>query len=372
MKIDTSAWGEFTIEELFEVRKGTRLTKANMAEGEIRFVSAANANNGVTAHIGNNVHVHSEGTISVCYNGNGGTGKAFYQDSPYWASDDVHVLYPKFHLPRDFGNVEWTGLNPTVGLYLATVIEKVGRQKYGFTNKWKLEHMREDKIKLPVDDDGSPDWMHIHRYMKTIIKKVDDHRRAIKRINSLPAPLPTASWRPFRISDLFETETRNNRRQVPTGSWIAAKNLEEGDTPRVTVSNSNNGIVGYYADMDDPNYRVYENFISVSFLGTVFYQPRKTSLDMKVHCLKPMHITLNEYVANFLVTVIRSRVNAFKYQDQLSSTVLPNATIMLPANEAGSPDWNFMESFMRSIVNETSVMLMDCLHAFNWSFKPQA
>lgn len=118
MKLDTSHWLEYRIGGLFELSKGTRLTKANMIEGDIRFVSAANVHNGVTAYIGNNERVHSEGTITVCYNGNGGTGKAFYQDKPYWASDDVHVLYPKFRLPETFEGVERTGLNATVGLSL--------------------------------------------------------------------------------------------------------------------------------------------------------------------------------------------------------------------------------------------------------------
>ena len=82
---------------------------------------------------------------------------------------------------------------------------------------------------------------------------------------------------------------------MPTGSYIEKKKLFAGSIPRITVSGINNGIVGYYAeDIDNKDYRIYENFICVSFLGTVFYQNGKASLDMKVHCLKPKENNLNE------------------------------------------------------------------------------
>lgn len=357
MRVDTSAWKEFRIGDLFEPYKGTRLTKANMIEGDIRFVSAANVNNGVTAHIGNNERIHSEGTISVCYNGNGGTGKAFYQDKPYWASDDVHVLYPKFHLPKSFGDVEWTGLNATIGLFLAAAIEKVGRQKYGFTDKWKLEYMREDKIKLPMKEDGTPNWKWINSSMTGILDSARDSLAVLQDIKSESNSIPVSSWRSFKVRDLFLTEINGNKVQVPTGSWISAKKLSEGETPRITVKGFDNGVSGYYSDIDDANYRVYSNFISASFLGTVFYHEGKASLDMKVHCLKPLNIELNRYIASFLVTSIRVAIDYFKYQDQLSSTVLPEVEIALPVDDSGNPDWDYMESFMRDVMEQAKSTL---------------
>ena len=130
--------------------------------------------------------------------------------------------------------------------------------------------------------------------------------------------------------------------------------MRDGDTPRITVSNSNNGIVGYYSDVNDPQYRVYKNFISVSFLGTVFYQPNRASLDMKVHCLKPLKVKLNDNIAGFLVSVIRESIANYMYDDQLSSEVLANLDLMLPINESGNPDWIYMDSYMSKIFSETN------------------
>ena len=47
-KIDISSWGSFAINSLFNVVKGTRLTKAQMRDGTIRFIGASAMNNGIS------------------------------------------------------------------------------------------------------------------------------------------------------------------------------------------------------------------------------------------------------------------------------------------------------------------------------------
>ena len=163
----------------------------------------------------------------------------------------------------------------------------------------------------------------------------------------------TTYWKPFPISKLFVTE--KNGKQVPTGANIPKLELKEkGRTPRITVTGINNGVFGYfdYIGGNPGNYRVYENFISVSFLGTVFYQAGESSLDMKVHCLKPLNHNLNEYTGEFLVAAIKAALKNYKYSDQLSSTVLPTLELTLPSID-GSPDWKYMEEYMRRIEQRT-------------------
>lgn len=159
-------------------------------------------------------------------------------------------------------------------------------------------------------------------------------------------------WSLFKISNIFETECIGRQLQVPTGAYVSKKDLKEGFIPRITVSGFDNGITGYYS-CNNKNYRVFENFISVSFLGTVFYQKSKASLDMKVHCLKPKNIVLNEKIAFFLITIIKKTITASKYSDQISSTVLPNIDILLPSikndDNTYTPDWQYMEQYTDSI-----------------------
>ena len=156
-------------------------------------------------------------------------------------------------------------------------------------------------------------------------------------------------WKEYIIKDLFVTKQKGKKLQVPTGSYVDKKQLSDGKTPRITVTGANNGVYGYFdCSSENKNYRVFENFISVSFLGTVFYQKTKASLDMKVHCLKPLNIELNEYTGLFLVTAINRSLKNSSYADQISSTVLAELSIKLPSDKYGSPDFSYMEEYMKN------------------------
>lgn len=172
-----------------------------------------------------------------------------------------------------------------------------------------------------------------------------------------------SKWGKYKVEDLFETVGPAGRKRVPTGGMIKKTDLVNGDIPRITVSGENNGVLGYFGNIDSSNYRIYENFISVSFLGTVFYHPGKASLDMKVHCLKPLNIALDLMTAQFLVTVLRKKISNFEYNDQLSSTVLPNLEIELPTTPNGKPDWIYMKNYMLSIVEQSKISLSNLRQA---------
>lgn len=150
--LDTSKWGIFRIGELFDIVKGSRLTKADMHEGSIRYVGASSFNNGITTYISNDEHLHPANTLTVCYNGSD-IGRTFYQTEPYWATDDVNVLYPKFEMNED------------IALFFAPIIKYVGGL-HEYDDKWKLDDMKKDVIKLPIKVDGTPDFAYMESYIQ--------------------------------------------------------------------------------------------------------------------------------------------------------------------------------------------------------------
>ena len=149
--LDTSNWKLFPLGKLFDVRKGKRLTKADMIPGTIRYIGAIDSNNGVSAYIANNEHLHDPNTITVSYNGS--IAETFYQEKPFWATDDVNVLYSRFTMNR------------YRAMFLCAVI---GREKYRFSygRKWDKDLMIESKIRLPATPDGMPDWDWMENYIK--------------------------------------------------------------------------------------------------------------------------------------------------------------------------------------------------------------
>lgn len=159
-------------------------------------------------------------------------------------------------------------------------------------------------------------------------------------------------FKEFELKDIFGTQPFRGGLQVPTGALMKSDELEEGSTPRITVTSDNNGIGGYYKDVDNKNYRIFENCISVSFLGTVFYHPYRASFDMKVHCLKPLNHELVETEALYIIPALRKQLVGNDYFTQTTSTDLPYMTISLPVIENADPnhvytvddiDWQYMQ-----------------------------
>ena len=162
--------------------------------------------------------------------------------------------------------------------------------------------------------------------------------------------LSEKTWSEFFIKDLFITEIYKNKLQIPTGAYINKKDLQDGIIPRITVTSQNNGIDSFCIS-SHKNFRTFTNFISVSFLGTIFYHPYTASIDMKVHCLQLKDKTLNQYLSLFLISEIKKSIENASYGNQLSSTDLPNKKIMLPVDKNGNPDYEYMEKYIEKIAS---------------------
>lgn len=149
----TENWRAFELQQLFDIRKGQRLTKADMLTGITPYIGASDTSNGMTARVGQKA-IHAGGTISISYNGS--VAEAFFQSEPYWATDDVNVLYPK-----DFT------LTAAIALFLCTIIRQE-KYRFNYGRKWHLDRMRESVIKLPATNEGAPDWSYMESYIKTL------------------------------------------------------------------------------------------------------------------------------------------------------------------------------------------------------------
>lgn len=158
--LPTDTWTKFRLDDLFDVKKGKRLTSEDQTEGDNLYIGAIDSNNGVAAHIGQ-LPIHDGNTISLSYNGS--IGEAFYQPEPFWATDDVNVLYLKSH---------WNyKLNKYVALFICAILRQE-KYRYGYGRKWTLDSMRNTVIKLPSITDAkgraTPDWTWMEKYMKSL------------------------------------------------------------------------------------------------------------------------------------------------------------------------------------------------------------
>ncbi|MCX2812004.1 restriction endonuclease subunit S [Bacillus sp. ChL18] len=153
INLNPANWKEFIYTDLFEIKKGKRVTKMDLKPGDTPFITAIDSNNGLREYC-DLPPLYPENVITVPYNGNG-VGEAFYQPKPFWASDDINVLIPKFEL------------NKFTAMFIITVIRKE-KYRFNYGRKWHKERMEESTIKLPVKSNGKPDWDYMEDFIKAL------------------------------------------------------------------------------------------------------------------------------------------------------------------------------------------------------------
>lgn len=337
--MNTENWKWFRYDEIFEIRKGKRLTTADMEVGNIRYIGAIDSHNGVSNYISNDEHIHESNTITVSYNGS--VGFAYFQDKPFWATDDVNVLYPKFPL------------NVNIALFLCTMIEKE-QYRYNYGRKWTKDIMEKSIIKLPTTENGQPDWQWMENYAKnTLLPQLPLKARQVweKRYNNQPLSaqkleLKVEEWK------WFDYYGKNGLFDI-TGSTTTPKDILEesgnGIHPYVTTQAVNNGIEGYYNIATEEG-SVFT--VDSAVLGFCAYQEKDFSASDHVEKLIPK-FSCNKYIALFLTTIINREQYRYNYGRKASQTKLRQSKIKLPAvtNENGEtvPDWQWMEDYIKGL-----------------------
>ena len=155
LTLGVETWKDFCLGDYFEIKKGKRLTSDDQTEGSTPYIGAIDSNNGIANYIGQHA-IHDGNTISLSYNGS--VGEAFYQPAPFWATDDVNVLYFREENGVDF--------NKYIALFVCTVLRQE-KYRYSYGRKWVLDNMKSSVIKLP-EKDGKPDWRFMENYMKSL------------------------------------------------------------------------------------------------------------------------------------------------------------------------------------------------------------
>lgn len=151
--LNDKKWAWFEYQKLFTIERGRGARKNEIVEnGKIPLITSIDSHNGLIGYV-NNPPAHKGNVITV--NRNGSVGQSFYQPAPFCSTEDVHVFAPLFKL------------NPFVAMFLTPLIMKE-KYRYSYGRKWGIARMKHSKIKLPIDQEGNPDWQFMEDYIKSL------------------------------------------------------------------------------------------------------------------------------------------------------------------------------------------------------------
>ena len=159
--------------------------------------------------------------------------------------------------------------------------------------------------------------------------------------------IDTSKWGEFRVGDYFHGIRGTSRK---------LQSLSIGDTPVIAAARYNQGIAGFY---DIPS--EYKNAITISCngvgCGSAFYHDYPFAITGDAIVLEnrgevPQE-ALHYLAAIFDVHFIRK----YNYGDKCSADKAEAEIVKLPITLNGQPDWQYMESYMKTITEETEECL---------------
>lgn len=326
--LNNRKWKPFLIEEIAEILSGKDIYEAERFIGNIPYASATSNNNGVGYFIGNENNTLESNCISV--NRNGSVGYAFFHPYKTLFSNDCRKLRP-YRKSR------------YIGFFLANQIS-IQKEKYGYGYKMGTARLKKQKILLPVTKEGTPDYEFMEEYMKMIERKfLKEYNNYISlRINEIKMGgvnlKEEKEWKEFKVTKVFE--------KVQRGKRLKKDDHIEGNIPYASSTSLNNGIDDFIGNQN--SVRIFENCLTLANSGSVgctFYQPFKVVASDHVTMLK--NESLNKYVYMFLASILTRLNEKYGFNREINDARLSKEKLLLPTTPTGSPDYEYMEQYMK-------------------------
>ena len=330
-------WKRFKVGDFFDAERGSVKGLQKQEPGNVPVIAAAGFNQGIAGFY--DVSAIYKDKITVSCNG-AGCGSAFYHDYDFNITGDAIVLIDK------------QGFSHAVKEFIACMLNGILTKKYSYEEKCSADKVKEEEIFLPANENGQPDWEAIEKFMCSIADNSRDtlSRITLSELQDIYKKVTFASggrrWKRFRIGDYFSVEY---------GKFRPKKELGNGNVNYITTSGFNNGVTDTYTTAEHQG-----NCITVAsdgaLMGTAFYQKEPFSTSNIVSTLTPFSSTpLNEYNALFLCAIIYQKRGEFGWLGyKFSVDRVRNLMVLLPADNDGNPDWDYMENYIKELTTKTS------------------
>ncbi len=358
-QLNAIKWGEFKLGDLFEASNGDfDIQKRHINHKGEFVITAGLSNNGVLGQSDIKAKVFESHSITIDM-----FGCAFYRSFPYKMVTHARVfsLKPKFEI------------NHKIGLFLSTLFFDYPK-KFGYENMCSWAKIKNDKVILPLKPTANAQTLKDidFHFMEKFIAELEqcrlaeleaylkaaglsnttlssDEENALKLFNNSGGNTPCGlTWQSLKIVDIFEVKNTRN---------ILARDVvkDSGTTPYLCASKENNAVnsyINYNADFLDKGNCIFiggKTFV-VTYQQKDFYSNDSHNLALY---LKDTHskTKLNQL---FIITCIYKALNnKYSWGDSISNTKIQNDSILLPTNQHGKIDFNFMHTLINALMKQT-------------------
>ena len=319
-------WKEIFIEEVAEIYSGKDIYERERTIGVTPYITATANNNGIGYFIGNKNKTLESECISV--NRNGSVGYAFYHCYEALYGNDTRKLKPFIK-------------NKYTALFITHAITSQ-KDKYGYGYKMGTGRLKRQKIMLPVFD-GEINYEYMENFIKNIEKK--QIKNVLKYLDEyiyiyiMYNHFDNADWKEFFLDEICN---------INSGVRLTKANMNEGKTPFIGATDSNNGITNF---VSNTNNSLDKNVLGVNYNGSVvenFYHPYECifSDDVKRISFKDYE-GQNKYCYLFLKQMILKQKEKYRYAYKFNGDRMARQKIMMPVDEESKINYSNIEKYMR-------------------------
>lgn len=222
-------------------------------------------------------------------------------------------------------------------------------EKYSHGYKRNRQHLRGDKVMLPINSAGKPDYKFMEEYVKDLKKeKIDTYFKYLNKnatkieYKDIPA-INHKKWKDFFLIDIFP--------KIKRGKRLKNEDHIAGNIPYVSSSSLNNGIDDFVGN--ELKVRKYKNCLSLANSGSVgscFYESFEFIASDHVTHLKNDNFSMYTYL--FIATMARRLSEKYNFNREISDTRIRREKILLPITDDGAPDYEYMDQFMKNLMVE--------------------
>lgn len=338
-ELSNLTWKEFVFGEEFSITatgSGIDKNKLITGEGDTPYITRTDCLNGIDGFIPEQASKYRMDEGNVITIGLD-TQTVFYQPKAFYTGQNIQIIR---HPQLDKYNAMF------IIVAIQKLVERFSWGSYGAT----LTRLRKSRIYLPANKDGRPDFAFMSSFMQQVEQDILGTTLryfADKQQITPPYANDQIKWDTFYIRDIFTIE--NCKCSKVSG-------IKEGNTPYIGATNNNNGVMKFIERKEElitkGNCIVFicdgEGSIGLSiykhedFVGTTTVKAGRGP-------------QLNRYTGMFITTVADTVRGKYNFGYKRNEKNLKKETLTLPVTPEGTPDWQYMESYMRHIESQQIV-----------------
>lgn len=340
-RINTISWYEYRIGDLFDIHptKAYKSTNSTLFEedGMNPVVVNSSFNNGIGGYT--NQPVTEEGNI-ITFSDTTTATAMFYQAKPFVGYAHIQGMYP-------IGEHKYKWNEKSLLFFLSVFRNRAINSNFDYVNKFTRESAKEMMIKLPADKDGNPDFSYMENYMEKqeiAVSKALFELQSAKHFANYQK-IDTKNWRTYHLYDIFEIDsgTKLDKAKMntttPKINFVGRSNFNNGITQKV---NEIQGLHPY-----EPGSLTLA--LGGAYLGSCFIQEEPFYTSQNVVVLIPK-TDISFEAKQFIATAIfkESQNNYRAFIKELNAHIKRDFVIKLPANDDGTPNYDYMSDYMKA------------------------